>query len=162
MQLDDTLKELLQVCADMQDGFWMAATHAQNEELPVLFQDAAVQWNAFADKIFAVLLQVDHTSPDAKWKANPNREWLNHYEDITALDDARLCLECMQGLDLAQADIRRASATVGHPQVKAYFNEQLKISTDQMATLRPYTSKGLRKSVARNRADSPGGDPPIH
>jgi hypothetical protein len=162
MQLDDTLKQLLQLCADIQDGLWIAAANTKREDLAPKFQDAAIQWNQFADKIFAILLQVDHTSPEARWKANPNRSWLNHYEDISAMDDRRLCLECMQGLDLAQTELRKALATAGHPQVRTLITEQLHTSADQMASFQAYTSDGLRSSLSRQRANSPGGDPSVH
>lgn len=162
MQLDDTLKHLMQICADTQDGLWLAAAHAKRPELAPIFQDAATQWNEFADKIFAILLRVDHTSPDAKWKANPNRPWLNNYEDIEAMDDRKLCSECMQGLDIAQTELRRASAQAGHPQVRRLVEEQLQFSADQMAALHPYISNGLGGSIPRHSADSPGGDPSIH
>ncbi len=162
MQLDHTLKQLMQICADTQDGLWLAAAYARTPALGPIFQDAATQWNEFADKIFAILLRVDHTSPDAKWKANPNRSWLNNYEDIEAMDDRRLCMECMQGLDLAQAELRKASASAGHPQVRGLVDDQLQFSADQMSDLQPFVSGGLRGSIARHRADSPGGDPSVH
>jgi hypothetical protein len=162
MQLDNMLKQLMQTCADTQDGLWLAAAHARNPELGSIFQDAATEWNAFADKIFAVLLRVDHTSPDAKWKANPNRPWLNNYEEIEAMDDRRLCMECMHGLDLAQAELRKAM-TAGHPQVRSAVEQQLADSAEQMASLQPFITHGLgRGSISRHSADSPGGDPSIH
>lgn len=162
MQLDDTLKHLMQVCADTQDGLWLAAAHARREDLAPIFQDAATQWNAFADQIFAILLRVDHTSPDAKWKANPNRVWLNNYEDMEEMDDRRLCLECLQGLDLAQTELRTACAQAGHARVRRLIEEQLKQSADQMGALQPFVSSGLRRSISRQRADSPGGDPSVN
>jgi hypothetical protein len=162
MQLDQTLKHLMQICADVQDGLWLAATHAKRPELAPLFQDAAIQWNSFADRIFPILLRINHTSPDAKWKANPDRPWLNHYDAIEKMDDRMLCQECIEGLNLAQDELRKASATAGHPQVRALVDEQLRLSADQMASFRPYASGGLGSSISRQRADSPGGDPSIH
>jgi hypothetical protein len=161
MSVADALKHLLQTCADLQDGFWQAAAHAERAELQPVLQQAAVQWNSFADRVFALLLQIDHTSPDAKWKANPNRAWMNHYDDMEAMGDRRICQECLHGLDLAQDELRRAAAP-GHPQVRRLVNEQLHTSADQMAALQPFVSNGLRHSISRQRTDSPGGDPPVH
>ncbi|MBV9269229.1 MAG: DUF2383 domain-containing protein [Acidobacteriaceae bacterium] len=161
MSVDTTLKDLLQTCADLQDGFWQAAAHAQRDDLQPILQQTAVQWNSFADTIFALLLQIDHTSPDAKWKANPNRAWMNHYEDIEAKNDRRICQECLHGLDIAQAELRKAAA-LSHPQVRQLVTEQLQISADQMAGLQPYVANGLRQSISRQRANSPGGDPSVH
>lgn len=162
MQLDQVLKHLMQTCADTQDGFWLAAAHARTPELGPIFQDTATQWNEFADKIFPILLRVNHTSPDAKWKANPNRPWLNNYEDIEAMDDRRLTMDCMQGLDIAQMELRSASANAGHPHVRSLIEEQLQISADQQAVLQPFVTSGLGGSLPRHGADSPGGDPSVH
>jgi hypothetical protein len=162
MQPDDSLKHLMQLCADVQDGLWLGAAYAKRDELPPLFQDAAVQWNAFADKIFAILLRVDHTSPEAKWKANPNREWLRSEEEIEKMDDRRLCRECLDGLDLAQTELRKLSALVGHPQVRALVDEQLQTSADQMASFQAYAPGGLGRGFSRHRPDSSGGDSSVH
>jgi hypothetical protein len=162
MEPDDSLKHLMQLCADVQDGLWLAAAYARRVELPPLFQDAAVQWNAFADQVFSILLRVDHTSPDAKWKADPNREWLAEQEEIEKMDDRRLCRECLDGLNLAQTELRKISAQVGHPQVRALVDDQLRTSADQMASFQPYASSGLRSAIARHRPDSSGGNSSIN
>ena len=125
MGIDDTLKDLLQLAADVQDGFWEASGRAHNPELAALFQSAAVQWNSFADGVFPILLQLDHTSPDAKWHADPNRIWMNPQRKLGAMDDLAVCDECIQGLHLAKQRLDYASA-VPIPPIRELLKAQLR------------------------------------
>lgn len=130
MGIDDTLKDLLQLAADVQDGFWEASGRAQNPELATLFQSGAVQWNSFADGIFPILLQLDHTSPDAKWRADPNRVWMNPQRNLDDLDDLAVCGECMHGLQLAERRLDSATA-VPIPPIRELLKAQLR-SVDRL------------------------------
>lgn len=144
--MDQALKELLQLCADTQDGFWEAASSAKAECLPVLFQAFAVQWNEFSDKVFPVLLRLDHTSPHTRWKADPDRVWMNPVRDNRQMDDLGICMQCLLGLDLAQTRMREASQD-GHPQVSALVGSQLLVSKAQAATIKEYISGQERESA---------------
>ena len=139
------MKDLLQLCADVQDAFWEAAAHAHRDALPSLFQDAAVQWNGFSDRLFALLLQLDHTSPDARWKANPDRPWMNP-ADAGNLDDAAICAQCLKGLEIAQNELRKA-ATLGEPRVRSAVTDQLSTSLEQMAAIYSSTFDAGRRAV---------------
>src|SRR5947209_2792949 len=110
MGIDESLKDLLQLAADVQDGLWEASARVQQPDLVALFQAAAVQWNNFADQVFPILLQMDHTSPDAKWRADPNRTWMNPSSDAGALDDLAVCEECMQGLQSARQRLETSTS----------------------------------------------------
>ena len=145
MLVDQTLKDLLQLCADVQDGLWEAAAHAQQEPLPALFQADAIQWNSFADKLFPLLLELDHTSPGAQWKADPNRNWMNAKESDN-LEDLAICEHCLHGLEKAQERLRRA-ATIGEPRVRRAVIDQLSASIEQMAQLHQFVSEEDRRAV---------------
>ena len=145
MLVDQTLKDLLQLCADVQDGLWEAAAHAGQEPLPALFQADAVQWNGFADRLFPLLLELDHTSPEAQWKADPNRSWMNAGAS-DELDDLAICDQCLRGLEQAQDRLRRA-ATVGEPRVRRAVIDQLNASVEQMAQLHQFVSEEDRRAV---------------
>src|SRR5450755_3281912 len=133
MSVRETLKKLLQICADIQDSFWEAAAHAQMEPLPAVFQEAAIQWNGFADRIFALLLEVNHTSPDARWKSNPARSWMNPAR-VPDMDDAAICEECLNGLEMASDELRKA-VVAGDPRVRSAATAQLGASAGQMAAI---------------------------
>lgn len=141
MGIDDTLKDLLQLSADVQDGFWEASGRAHNPELAALFQSAAVQWNSFADGIFPILLQLDHTSPDATWHADPDRVWMNPNRNLDAMDDLAVCGECMQGLHLARQRLDFASA-VPIPPIRELLREQIR------------SINGLRAEIVRAVEDA--------
>jgi hypothetical protein len=133
MSVRETLKKLLQICADMQDSFWEAAAHARMERLPAVFEEAAIQWNGFADKIFALLLEVNHTSPDASWKANPARSWMNPAR-VPVMDDAAICEECLTGLEMASDELRKA-AVADDLRVRRAATDQLGAATGQKAVI---------------------------
>src|ERR1700710_379517 len=117
MKVDERLKDLMQLCADVQDGFSEAAMLSENQDLASLFQADAVQWNGFADQIFPVLLSVNHTSPDAYWTADPDRPWMNADEETDVITDLFLCEECMRGLRLAQQRLLEAT-NIEQPQAR--------------------------------------------
>lgn len=134
MPVDQVLKELLQLCADTQDGFWEAANSAKAECLPMLFQKFAVQWNEFSDRVFPVLLKVNHTSPHARWKADPDRVWMNPVRDNLQMDDLAICTQCLHGLDLARTRIKKLSEA-GYQQVAVLLGGQLDVVNEQAAAI---------------------------
>jgi hypothetical protein len=134
MTVDQVLRDLLQMCADTQDGFWEAAAHAGSDGLPELFQSFAVQWNGFSDKLFSVLLAVDHASPEMRWKANPDRVWMNPSRANAQMDDLAICMQCLQGLELAYTKLQEASAAGGQL-VREIVSGQLKAMAEQMAAI---------------------------
>jgi uncharacterized protein DUF2383 len=139
MTVDQVLRDLLQLCADTQDGFWEAAAHATSEDLPLLFQSFAVQWNDFSDRLFSILLAVDHTSPEMRWKADPNRIWMSPSQESGSIDDLAICMQCMHGLELAQSKLQEASAT-GGPMIREIVARQLGTMAEQMAAISDHAS----------------------
>jgi uncharacterized protein (TIGR02284 family) len=134
MAPDQTLKDLLQLSADVQDGFWEASCRAHSAGLAGLFQSAAMQWNSFADRIFPILLQINHTSPEARWRADPNRIWMNPKAHLGGMDDLAVCEQCVQGLELARDRLDVASG-VSLPQVREALQAQLCSIKDQIADI---------------------------
>lgn len=134
MASDEILKSLLQLCADVQDGFWSAAAHSHRTDLAAAFERTATEWNGFADRIFPILLATDHTSPHAKWYADPNRPWMNPNADLDRLDDLAVCEECMQGLQAARTRLQQATV-IGMPQVRELLKAQLRSVEDQLADI---------------------------
>jgi hypothetical protein len=139
MTVDQVLRKLLQLCADTQDGFWEAAAHAASEDLPELFQSLALQWNDFSDKLFSILLAVDHASPEMSWKANPDRPWMSPSSVSEHLNDLAICVQCLHGLELAQAKLQEASA-IGGPMIREIVSGQLDTMTEQMAAIHDHVS----------------------
>ncbi len=134
MPVDETLKAMLQLCADVQDGFWEAAAHAQHPELAAVFEANAVQWNGFADALFPILLQLDHTSPEARWKASSDRTWMHPGKRLDELDDLAICEECMRGLEQARSALERATSS-GYPQVRQALQDQVHHIDEQQADI---------------------------
>lgn len=137
MLADETLKHLLQLCADTQDGFWEAATNAKEECLPALFQEFAVQWNEFSDQVFPILLAINHTSPDRRWKADPERAWMNPQRENSHMDDLAICMQCLLGLNLAQAKLAEALQV---PLIAGLVTGQIAASKEQAAAIRDHIS----------------------
>jgi hypothetical protein len=127
----------MQLCADVQDGLFEGAAHAEQPALAALLEADAVAWNAFADQLFRILLAVDHTSPDAKWKANFDRKWMNPEADLTDLNDFRICDECLLGLSLSKQSLQQAQLN-NLPQLRELLQEQQRSVEDQVATLVRY------------------------
>lgn len=137
MAADQILKDLMQLCADVQDGLFQGAAQAEQPALAALLQAHGIEWNAFADQLFRILLAVDHTSPEAKWKANSDRKWMNADADPADVDDFRICDECLLGLSLSKQRLQQAQL-VSLPQVRDLVQEQQRSVEDQMATLVRY------------------------
>jgi hypothetical protein len=131
MSIDDQLKELMQLCADLQDGFSEAAMHAGNPDLAALLQADAVQWNTFADRVFPILLAIDHTSPDAYWTSDPDRPWMSTDLDLDCINDLTLCEECIRGLRIAQQRLQTA-ANASLPSVRHAVSAQLTTAHQQI------------------------------
>lgn len=134
MSSDVILKSLLQLCADVQDGLWEAAAHSRRTDLAALFERAAMAWNAFADRLFPILLATDHTSPHAKWISDPNRSWMNLNSDLDRLDDLAICEECMQGLLAAKAALEQANV-INIPQVRELLKSQVRTIEEQRSEI---------------------------
>jgi hypothetical protein len=139
MKVDERLKDLMQLCADVQDGFSEAAMLSDNPDLASLFQADAVQWNGFADQIFPVLLSVNHTSPDAYWTADPDRPWMNADEETDVITDLFLCEECMRGLRLAQGRLLEAT-NIELPQARKAVLAQVSAVEDQISKVVQFVS----------------------
>ncbi len=127
----------MQLCADVQDGLFEGAAHAEQPALAALLEADAVAWNGFADQLFRILLALDHTSPDAKWKANFDRKWMNPQADLTDLDDFSICDECLLGLSLSKRRLEQAQLA-GLPQLRELLQVQQRSVEDQMARLVRY------------------------
>jgi hypothetical protein len=132
MEVDKALKDLLQLSADVQDGLWEASIRAHQVDLAGLFQSFAVQWNGFADQIFPILLRIDHTSPDAKWHADPNRSWMNARELPAGTDDLAICDQCLQGLQLSLNRLT-SMGPVAIPDVREALKDQILSVQEQIS-----------------------------
>lgn len=134
MNFDDHLKALLQLAADVQDGFFDAATRVEDTATASLLQAIAVEWNAFADRIFPILLQIDHTSPDAKWYANPDRDWMNAHGGPNSGDDPAICSECLRGLEGARFELHQA-IIAAYPPFRPVLDSQIQLCGTQIDRL---------------------------
>jgi uncharacterized protein (TIGR02284 family) len=103
-----TLKGLVEICRDGQEGFREAAENIENNEYKVVFQNYAQQRGMFASELESEIRRLggdeDTSNLEGMWNdvvGAAHRTWLNLKAAITSGDAKAILNECETGEDAA-------------------------------------------------------------
>jgi len=103
-----TLKGLVEICKDGQEGFKEAAENISNSEYKVVFQNYAQQRGMFASELESEIKRLggddDTSNLEGMWNdvaGAAHRTWLNLKSAITSGDAKAILNECETGEDAA-------------------------------------------------------------